>query len=72
VTEAVIMRTADGKPRGFGFVTFASELACDKACRSAAHELGGRTVRFMPRSACACPSRTHHGDGNWTTQCSAP
>ena len=46
----------DGAPRGFGFVTFATDAAADAALAAWPHEVGGRRVelkRAAPRGAAA-------------------
>lgn len=51
ITDAVVMRSAEGKSRGFGFVTFTSAQAVEK-CMSEALELDGRRLdvkKAVPR-----------------------
>ena len=42
---ALIMDRDTGRPKGFGFVTFASQAAAEKALEQNGKDLGGRPLR---------------------------
>lgn len=62
VSDVVIMRDRhSGHPRGFGFVSYASEAVAERVA-AGRHELDGRCVeakRAVPRSECAPVTRGH-------------
>eukprot|EP00933_Yihiella_yeosuensis_P032745 TRINITY_DN2637_c1_g2_i1.p1 TRINITY_DN2637_c1_g2~~TRINITY_DN2637_c1_g2_i1.p1 ORF type:complete len:441 (-),score=70.90 TRINITY_DN2637_c1_g2_i1:100-1347(-) len=44
ITDAVAMKSKDGVPRGFGFVTFQDAYDADAVLGEARHELGGKEI----------------------------
>merc|ERR1719167_519591 len=54
LADYIVMKTPDGRSRGFGFVTFESSDAMENALAAAPHTIDGRTVelkRAQPREA---------------------
>lgn len=62
---AVIMDRDTGRPKGFGFITFASQQAAEKALEQDGKDLDGRPLKVSMAQERAPRRDSGNGGGRW-------
>ena len=66
ITElALIMDRDTGRPKGFGFVTFATQAAAEKALEQNGKDLGGRPLKVNVATEKPRNNGPRNGGGRW-------